>query len=362
LERAGPLFAALKARQSSGGNSHYEFSEGAILMNKYILLLAGALGFLAGSRCFSQTPENSIYVELVNDGVPLSNGAKATLPVFVMDDGLDQAAQEQILKDVIAKEKVAPPALQQFIANKLNAPFIKVEAAIPNSTSHQIDLYFIAYGNLQTVANGNFWKARIGQKGKNGALDFLKDKDLKQRGLVVIDQAKIKERYAFADKIDLFSMVEISATARTIETIGGESVVVAILLDPKFRGDKQFPNEWRPIKFLPNGAQQIGNANPYDGVGAYAKVTKLANPAGALFVEYHIIYNEPQEWFNGKGVLDSKLPAMIQNDVKRFRNDLKAAPPNAQAGAAAPAAGGPPQQAAGPQAAAPAPAGVAAKK
>jgi len=245
---------------------------------------------------------------------------------------------------------------------KLSAPFIRVDTPIANSTSHKIDLYFIAYGNLQTVANGNFWKARIGQKGNNGALDFLKPSDLKQRGLTVIDQAKIKERYAFADKIDLFSIVEISATARAMETIGNESVVVAILLDPKFQGDKQFPNEWRPIKFNPKGAAQIGNANPYDGVGAYAKVTKLANPAGALFVEYHIIYNEPQEWFSGKGVLDSKLPAMIQNDVKRFRNDLKTAPANAQAGAAAPAAGGQAQQPAGPQAAAPAPAGGAAKK
>src|SRR5262249_55725631 len=125
----------------------------------------------------------------------------------------------------------------------------------------------------------------------------------------------------------------------------------------------EFPNQWRKITFNKRtGAKEIGNPNPYSGLGAYAKVTKLASPEGALFVEYHIIYNEPQEWFDGKSVFDAKLPQLIQNDVKRFRNDLKTAPAGVQAGAAAPAGGAKQQAGAGPQAAAPAPAGGAAKE
>jgi len=330
-------------------------------MKKYILLLVLALGFPAGSRCLAEMPENSIYVELIDQGVPLSSGDKAKLPVFLMVDGLDQAGQQKVLEEVVAKIK-GGPALKQLLDNKTAAPFIRINAAIPNSDSHQIDLYFIAYGSLQTVANGNFWKARIGQQGNGAKLDFLKEKDLKQRGLTVIDTPSVKERWAHAKDVDLLSTVLVAGTAHTMETVGDESVVVAILLDPKFQNDKDFPNEWRKITFNKrNGVKQIGSPNPYDGLGAYAKVTKLASPAGALFVEYHIIYNEPQEWFDGKGVLDTRLREMIQNDVKRFRNDLKTAPAGVQAGAAAPAAGGQPQQPAGPQAAA-APAGSASKK
>jgi hypothetical protein len=334
-------------------------------MKKYILLLVWALGLLAGSRCFAETPENSIYVELIDNGVPLSSGAKAKLPVFVMVDGLDQAGQQKVLEDIVAKLKDGP-TLKQLLDNKASAPFIRINTAIPKSDSHQIDLYFIAYGSLQTVANGNFWKARIGQQDKDGKgakLDFLEDKDLKQRGLTVLNKPNIKERWAHAKDVDLLSTVIVWGTAHTMETIGDESVVVAILLDPKFQSDKGFPNEWRKITFNKRtGAKEIGSPNPYDGLGAYAKVTKLANPAGALFVEYHIIYNEPQEWFDGKGVLDNRLREMIQNDVKRFRNDLKIAPAGVQAGAAAPAGGAKQQTGAGPQATAPAPAGGAAKE
>src|SRR5215471_17120990 len=102
-------------------------------MNKYILLLVLALGLLAGSRCVAETPENSIYVELIDKGVPLSGGDKAKLPAFTMDDGLDQAAQEKVIKAVIAKKKDGP-TLKQFTENKLGAPFIRVDTAIEGST------------------------------------------------------------------------------------------------------------------------------------------------------------------------------------------------------------------------------------
>ena len=75
-----------------------------------------------------------------------------------------------------------------------------------------------------------------------------------------------------------------------------------------------------------NGAKQLGIRNPYEGIGALTtEVTRLKAPDDALFVEYHIIYNEPQGWFNGGPVLDGKVRMMIDNDVKSFRKDLKSA-------------------------------------
>jgi hypothetical protein len=324
-------------------------------MNKCILMVALALGVLASSRCLAEMPENQIYVELIEKGVPLADGNQVKLPEFTMADGLDQAAQEKVLKAVLATKKDDAPTLKQLLDNKLNAPFILVLTSIPDSDGHQVDLYFVAYGKLQTVSSGSFWKSRIGQQTKENKLEFLETKDLKPRGLQGIDQPTIKEKYAFAD-INLFDSAKVSGTARCVETIGDESVVVGISLDSRFQKDKEFPNQWRKITFDSAGGKKIGNPNPYDGIGAYAKVTRLKAPDDALFVEYHIIYNEPQGWFEGRPVLDSKIRTMIDNDVKSFRKDLRSAP------ASAPAPAAKQQVSAGPQATVPTAAGSTSKK
>jgi len=49
------------------------------------------------------------------------------------------------------------------------------------------------------------------------------------------------------------------------------------------------------------------------------KVTKLAEPAGALFVEQHLIFAEPVDWFDGANLLRSKLPLVVQDRVRSIR-------------------------------------------
>ncbi|HTU21721.1 MAG TPA: hypothetical protein VMG10_27030 [Gemmataceae bacterium] len=48
----------------------------------------------------------------------------------------------------------------------------------------------------------------------------------------------------------------------------------------------------------------------------------MHEPKGALFIEYHLIYSEPQGWFSGADPLTTKLPAIIQAEVRTFRREL----------------------------------------
>jgi hypothetical protein len=52
------------------------------------------------------------------------------------------------------------------------------------------------------------------------------------------------------------------------------------------------------------------------------KITRLAEPAGSLFVEYHVAFAEPQGWFQGANLLRSKLPIAAQDSVRKFRRTL----------------------------------------
>ena len=65
-----------------------------------------------------------------------------------------------------------------------------------------------------------------------------------------------------------------------------------------------------------------GESVPYDGAGLYMKITALAQPADAVFVECHIVGIEPQGWFNGANLLLSKLPPAIQNQVRSSRRAM----------------------------------------
>ena len=61
---------------------------------------------------------------------------------------------------------------------------------------------------------------------------------------------------------------------------------------------------------------------PYAGLGSYVKATRLAEPAGAVFIEYHVVFAEPQGWFHGANLLRSKLPIVAQDMVRKFRRKM----------------------------------------
>ncbi|MES1213546.1 MAG: hypothetical protein ABUL64_03085, partial [Singulisphaera sp.] len=85
---------------------------------------------------------------------------------------------------------------------------------------------------------------------------------------------------------------------------------------------KQFPNSWSPLERDASGKLSVGAAKAYSGLGGYMKMTELVEPAGALFVECHIVFDEPEAWFHGKNFLRSKLPLVVQDNVRSFRRKL----------------------------------------
>jgi hypothetical protein len=101
-------------------------------------------------------------------------------------------------------------------------------------------------------------------------------------------------------------------------------VVVAISIDPRFNADAQFPNSWRGITRGTGRSLQLGEVQPYQAAGGYMKASRLVQPSGALLIEYHLAFEEPQGWFNGSNLLRSKLPLLCQDGVRKFRRRMAA--------------------------------------
>ena len=188
----------------------------------------------------------------------------------------------------------------------------------------RVDLWFVAYGSLDTLASDDFlsnqFKAASDDSENASSARLLGDADLKRRGLPVPSAAE-DPRYVAAETT-LLERVRVSATTRSIKTRTAESLVAASILDPRFAGDPEFPNRWRSILRDDAGNRQFGEPHAYGGLGSYVKATRLVEPRGAILIEYHVAYAEPQAWFNGANLLQSKLPILAQTVVRKLRRSL----------------------------------------
>ncbi len=270
-------------------------------------------------------PANPLFEQLRTRGVVVSETVKAPLPAPLMADRLDTAGQQDILKKIVGNRFT----VREFAAKVGTAPHVYNIRKMPINDADAprvfaLDVSFIAYGSLDRVADRDFLEG-LHQKQKDRKVHLLTDEELGKRKRAADSDKRRQERYSHGVFIVL-DRVEVSAALHTVVTRHEDSLLAATEIDSRFTGDTEFPNQWRKITFDDEGRRQLGLARPYAGAGGYLKITRLHEPAGALFVECHMVYNEPKGWFGGADPLTTKLPAIIQSEVRTFRQELKRSP------------------------------------
>jgi hypothetical protein len=265
---------------------------------------------------------NPVYRELREGGVPVGAGIKAKLPPPTMPDGLDARAQLEVIKrlagedysveDLLRKSGVAPHILR----------LRDVKPSDPKAPARGVDVWFVAYGSLDRLSDKKFLDRLLDANRKDGKARELTRADLAKRDIKVSPREEKHESYGHV-VFTFLDRVQISATGRSYWARTDDSVLVATRLDPRFVGDREFPNSWRSLTRAGGGRPRpAGPAHPYSGAGYYVKITRLARPAGALFVEAHVVFTEPVKWFDGANLLRSKLPPVVQSDVRSMRREL----------------------------------------
>ena len=269
----------------------------------------------------SHADDNPIFDNLVNKGIEISGPALCKLPPPIMADGLDAAGQKRALAQ--ASDEHHP--IDALLRKSVVAPFVlkisdaNLEAGEAKSTK-RVNVFFVMYADLDKVSDEQFLKAQVeseikdNQSSQDTKFVILSAADLAARQIT----ASPDERY-FALDTNLFDRVRVMGTLHAHQTRTPESVLVAMVLDPRFEKDPKFPNAWRSLSRDEAGKLKIGESHPYRGVGAYIKATRLIEPAGAIFVEAHVVFNEPSEWFGGSNFLRSKLPILSQDAVRNMR-------------------------------------------
>jgi hypothetical protein len=293
-------------------------------MNRLVRrLLAGVVVpvVVASFVLAADEPANPLFEQLRKNGVDFSAEMKAPLPAPVMADGLNADGQRTVLLKLVGKRF----SVGEFTAKAGTAPHvyaIRKIAAVGEEAPRVVgvDVSFVAHGSLDTVAGRDFLE-NLHKKSKDRQVHLLTAKELDKRKLKIESSKQREERYSHGVFVVL-DRVELKAALYTVVTRQADSLLAATVIDPRFATDADFPNQWRKITVDEEGQRELGPAQPYPGAGGYLKITRLHEPKNALFIEYHLIYSEPKGWFSGADPLTTKLPAIIQSEVRAFRREL----------------------------------------
>jgi len=264
---------------------------------------------------------NPVFRALMKRDADVSQGDAAKgegLPPFrepTMADGATVLAQTATLRKLGGRRYT----LDRLLEDSPVAPYLsKVDDAtrVPGGRLVKVDYWFVAYGNLDALDNKEFLDSIMGSKDVKGSGKALTAADLAPFEIRLADD---RDAYGRGGHI-LLDKVEVQVTGHSYWSRTDESIVLAGVADPRFDKTPKLASHWR--KASPDGGPGKGPFRPYQPAGFYTKITALKKPRGALFVECHMIFHEPQGWFDGGNLLTAKLPAIVDEQVKSARREI----------------------------------------
>jgi len=275
--------------------------------------LSGLEGNTRASTPVSAHDENTLYRQL-REGV--ESRSVPALPAPSLKDGLDAVQQRAVLASLPGLRV----RLSDFLRNSPVSPIHLVIGHEPASNQgkriRSLNLWFVAFGGLNDMASGDK-TFDLFPKDERGQVQLTPEQLLK-RG---IDPPPPGVTYSHAN-FSILDRVQLKETLRVQRTSTSDSVIIAGTIDSRFNTDPEFPNSWHPVSNGPGAVRKIGPSSPYSVQAFYLKATRLLDPVGAILVEYHVQFEYPLGWFDGKDLLTSKLPIVVETGVRTFRRRL----------------------------------------
>jgi hypothetical protein len=268
---------------------------------------------------------NAIYDSLVGPGITIAPQETLKLPKPALEDELAPAQQRQVIESLLAGRY----DWDTFTRKSIVSPFIlKISEGTAESGPiiRRVDIYLVAFGKFDLLRSEDYLTKQLNLAANNdesdtsGRAKLLTIDEMRKRNIAA--DAKPGDPRWLTMTSTLLGKVRISLTTQNMKTEGKESFLIASVADPRFVNDAEYPNRWQSLTVDDTGKRQTGPPEPYVGLGSYAKATRLTEPAGAIFMEYHVAFVEPQGWFHGTNLLRSKLPIVAQEMVRKFRRNL----------------------------------------
>ena len=163
-------------------------------------------------------------------------------------------AECRVQRKSIESIKANTHTWEELTRKSVVAPFvfqITNDAERPHGIARRIDLWFIAYGDLKTLGNEEFLKqqfksATTESDAENGSSSKqLTESELARHGMKA--SQRLEDPEYTVSQFSLLEHVRLSVTTRATGSETKNSLLSASVLDARFNGDTEYPNQWRPI-------------------------------------------------------------------------------------------------------------------
>ncbi len=257
---------------------------------------------------------NAVYTALLGEGFS-ADGATVRLPAPTVRDDQDADAQRAALREVAGSDRKLDELLRKSVA----APFIlKVrDAKARGATLRVVDLWFVVHAEMTDVDPAKEARKAHGQEVGAGNMttrtEFLDEAALRAAGIERPSAGTGNGPETWYARVHgrLLDRIAFVTTSQAVATRSKDSIVVASRTEPAFDKPGVSANAWQPAAG--------GEARPYRGGVSYAKISRLAIAPGALLVEMHGAFEEPDGWFQGAPILRSKFGVVAQDQIRRLR-------------------------------------------
>jgi hypothetical protein len=217
-------------------------------------------------------------------------------------------------------------ALDDMLRDSVTAPFIirvhdiKVGAA----TLRSADLWFVAHGELKQT-NLLEQASRVDQKEVEVANMWFQTRMLKadRPPGAEIKEANPRgshEEWFVHVHARLLDRIDFEVTNHVVATQTADSIIVASQTDPNYDKGGPLASRWKSLKANEGSVDATGHE--YAGGISYAKVERLRFKPGALLVEMHFAFVEPDAWFQGSPILRSKFSVAAQDQIRTLRREM----------------------------------------
>jgi hypothetical protein len=291
-------------------------------MVTYALLWAA---FLEGQTKVDEPQiQNAVYSQVRDQGIQ-AGGQAIHLPAPHLLDGQNADAQRAALREVAGSDR----AVDDLLRKSITAPYIiKVhDVKASDATIRAADVWFVVYADLKQIDFAREAARTDGKEVEVANMWFqtrlLKPAEIRAAGREPSAVAAGQNSWYSHVHARLLDRIDFEVTNHVAASQSADSIVVASRTDPAFANAGQLRSAWKPLSRA-GGSKTEGSSQPYAGGISYAKVTRAVFKPGALLIEMHMAFVEPDGWFRGAPILRSKFSLIAQDQIRSLRRELAA--------------------------------------